>query len=305
MTRLRILFLLLLVQPLWAQVQPTERPFLWMIEGEQPSFLYGTFHLPDKRVLALPPVVEKAAGSVDGLYVEVTPDELAGAAAQMMLPDGKSLKDVLPEDLYNRTRQFVESKGLPFMALQRLKPWVLTVQLQLLDYIQQLATRQPLDMMLFSRARQAGKEVGGIETLEEQLSVFEEFSQEEQVQLLKEALDQLENDPERTGTYMERLLLAYLGGEEEKLYETLFEEVDLNDPVDQKFVRLVFTQRDIRMAERIAARLQENPGRSYFFAVGAGHLVSQNGVRKHLEAQGYRITRLTPQDVQRFQEKEK
>lgn len=300
MTRIRILLFLLLVQPALAQVQPTEHPFLWMIEGEKPSFLYGTIHLPDERVLTLPEVVEKALDSADAAYVEVTPDELAGAVSQMMMPDGKTLKDVLPEDVYQRTRTYVESKGLPFAALERLKVWVITVQLPLLDYLQQLREHPPMDVMLYGRAKKEGKETGGIETLKEQLSVFDEFSRQEQVKLLQESLDQLEEEPGKAGSYMERLILAYLKGEDENLYSVLLEDMDQDDPVDQKFILHLFTERNLRMAERIAARLKENPGRSYFFAVGAGHLVGPEGVRKHLEEQGFRITRLTPQDAQRF-----
>ncbi|MEE8585682.1 MAG: TraB/GumN family protein [Acidobacteriota bacterium] len=294
------LALLWLALTVAAQVEPTEKPFLWMIEGQKPSFLYGTIHLPDERVVAIPQLVLNAADSVDALYVEVTPDELASAAAKLMLPDGKTLQDVLPEELYQRASGYVESKGLPFMAFQNFKIWVLMVQIEILDYIQQMAVRPPLDLAIYSRAQQAGKEVGGIETLEEQLAVFDDFTEEEQIQLLSEALDLLEENPDKSSSYLERLLLAYLEGDEDNLHEMLFQEIDQDDPLDQKFVQNLFTGRNQRMADRIASKLESNPSRSYFFAIGAGHLVGEQSVRKQLESRGFRITRLTPADAERF-----
>jgi len=38
-------------------IQPTQNPLLWRIEGTVPSYLYGTIHIPDQRVLAVPDVV--------------------------------------------------------------------------------------------------------------------------------------------------------------------------------------------------------------------------------------------------------
>ncbi len=295
-----LVIVLLAIGLLQAQAEPTDKPFLWMIEGQKPSFLYGTVHLPDERVLAIPEVVLKTVDWADALYVEVTPDELAAAASRLALPDGKRLQDVLPEDLYKRASAYVESKGLPFMHFQNLKIWVLTIQLELLDYLQQMAVHQPLDMAIYNRARKAGKEVGGIETLEEQLAVFEDFSEEEQIRLLSEALDQLEENPDRPASYLESLLLAYLEGNEEKLHQVLFQEIDKDDPLDQKFVENVFTDRDRRMSDRIASKVQADPSRSYFFAIGSGHLVGEQSVRRQLEARGFRITRLTPKDAERF-----
>ena len=294
------LALLWLALTVAAQVEPTEKPLLWMIEGQKPSFLYGTIHLPDERVLAIPQLVLNAADSAEALYVEVAPDELASAAAQLILPDGKTLQEVLPEDLYKRASGYVQSKGLPFMAFQNFKIWVLMVQIEILDYIQQMAVRQPLDLAIYNRAQEAGKEVGGIETLEEQLAVFDDFSEEEQIQLLSEALDQLEENPDKSSSYLEKLLLAYLEGDEDNLHEMLFQEIDKDDPLDQKFVQNLFTDRDRRMADRIASKLKANPSRSYFFAIGSGHLVGGQSVRKRLESRGFRITRLTPADAQRF-----
>jgi uncharacterized protein YbaP (TraB family) len=101
--------------------RPTERPFLWRIDGETPSYLYGTIHLPDDRVLALPDVVREAIESSDGLYTEI-PMELSEqlkAASKIMLPGMTTLSDKLPEDLHDRLATHLESKGLQVMMFSK------------------------------------------------------------------------------------------------------------------------------------------------------------------------------------------
>ncbi len=57
---LPLALLCLVAAPAQAQgIKPTEKPFLWKIEGEVDSYLYGTIHVPDKRVTTLPKVVRR------------------------------------------------------------------------------------------------------------------------------------------------------------------------------------------------------------------------------------------------------
>src|SRR5215471_8695107 len=62
-------------------IQPTQKPFLWRIEGPVPSYLYGTIHIPDQRVLAIPDVVKKAMAVSDAVYTEVPFDSNSLQAA--------------------------------------------------------------------------------------------------------------------------------------------------------------------------------------------------------------------------------
>src|ERR1041385_2813329 len=81
--------------------KPTQHPFLWRIEGRVPSYLFGTFHLPDPRVTTLHPAVEQALANCDALFTEVPMDykPTAKEAAQLLLPPDKQLSDVLPRDV--------------------------------------------------------------------------------------------------------------------------------------------------------------------------------------------------------------
>ena len=57
-----------------ASVRPTEKPFLWRVDGPAPSYLYGTVHVPDQRVLELPQVVRRALEAADVFNAEIPLD---------------------------------------------------------------------------------------------------------------------------------------------------------------------------------------------------------------------------------------
>ncbi|MCO5168294.1 MAG: TraB/GumN family protein [Planctomycetes bacterium] len=286
-----------------AKVQPTERPFLWVIEGDTPSFVYGTIHVPDPRVTTLPAVVSQAIDMADGLFTEVPMDPGMQMAMMrhIMLPPGQGLSTRISPELYKRLDAYVKGKGLPgAAAFEQIKVWVTGMQLQLLEFAPQLqAGGKSLDQGLYDRAREAKKEVGGLETLQEQLGCFDVLSAEEQARMLEHALDQLEAPAEgdRTAPF-EELIVRYLAGDLDALVESLNEQqMGSDEEMSERLKKALITDRNHRMAERIVARLGENPGKSYFFAVGTAHHHGEEGVIALLEAQGLTLRRLTAKDA--------
>ncbi len=276
---------------------PTARPFLWRVKAPgatRPAYLYGTIHVPHERVLALPPAVVQAIAESDALFTEVPmdPGMQLRMAPMIMLPEGQTLKDVLPADLYARLDKLFTAKGLPFAPLSRFKAWAIATQVTLLDHMLEFALRQPLDMQLYSRAQAAGKEVGGLETIEEQVAVFDGLNAEEQARMLRETLDLLDEYKRDGRDAILELVQAYLDGDEDKLLATVMETYDASDPLDQKVMKRLLSDRNERMAERIAARIQAAPQKGMFFAVGAAHLLREDGVGRLLEARGYELQRL-------------
>lgn len=302
------LWLPLLVGPALAQdaapaPKPTEKPFLWVIEGrEKPSFLYGTFHLPDDRTLALPKVVEEALGLSDAFYAELPEDPAAEMKLQqkMMIPGNKTIKDLIPAELAQRAEALVQKKGLPGLApLQKLQPWALALQIPFFDYLQDLMSgKKGLDGMLYEKAKKAKKEVGGLETHEEQVSALVTLGEKHGVEMLRQAIDGEEKGAEGGQKPLEKLIAVYLEGDEAKMQAYYDEEQKKSSAeMNAEFVKLLVTDRNHRMAERIAAKLQESPGKSYFFAVGTLHHVGEEGVVALLQKDGLTIRRLTAVDA--------
>src|SRR5215510_837779 len=170
-----------LVTPISAQIRATEKPFLWRIDGPVPSYLYGTVHVPDPRVLELPEVVRRALSASDVFNAEIPLDASTQLAmmGKIMLPPGQDLRSLAGEEVFARLIRAV-SKGLGAAAppgaaevlaamLTPMKPWAVMSQVELLEFLPDItAGRQPLDVMLYTMATKDGKELGGLETLDEQ-----------------------------------------------------------------------------------------------------------------------------------------
>ena len=63
--------------------------------------------------------------------------------------------------------------------------------------------------------------------------------------------------------------------------------------IGEKLVKSLLLERDRTMAETIDTMLREDPAKSRFIAVGAGHLISETSIRAHLEKKGWKIQRIT------------
>jgi uncharacterized protein YbaP (TraB family) len=282
-------------EPAAAAPAPGERPFLWRIEGPQPSYLFGTIHVPDPRVTALHPEVEAALDAVDALYAELPMETAMGGATlrRMALPGRERLADLLGPELHGRLAAYLEARGMSAAPFQRLKIWVVATQLQLLDDLGMMRSGKALDLQLYERARDEGLEVGGLETVDEQVAVFEGLSRAEQTQLLRDALDQLEAAAAAGGeSLLQRTIRLYLAGDADALLELMHERRGADEALEEKLEEALLWARNRRMAERIDAKLREAPERSFFFAVGAAHYPGREGLLELLRRRGHRITRL-------------
>jgi hypothetical protein len=262
-------------------------PFLYRVGG---SHLLGTIHLPDDRVLRFVDVLEPIIAGADELITEIPMDpsgqlELLGLIAADV-PDAP-LSERLPPDLYARLEAYLAAKGLPVAVLEDQPVWGIASMLTLLDYLPQLAMGKPvLDQALWDRARALGVATGGLETPAEQLAAFADLGAEGQLRLLRQTLDQLEEAKAGGRDAMQDLLEAWLSGDGARLLELM------RASVDEVFYARVLDDRSALMAERIAKRLAEHPGRTGLFAIGAGHLPGERGVISLLRARGLDVRRV-------------
>jgi uncharacterized protein YbaP (TraB family) len=271
-----------------------ERPLLWRIELAPPSYLFGTIHLPDERVTKLPPVVADVLDRCDALYTEL-PLELAYLVKQMdgmQLPKGATLRGALGDELYDEVAAYAQKKGVAMALLERLQPWAIGMQLGLLDQMKDMATKQALDLVIYQRAKRAGKKVGGLETMGEQTGVFADMTLDEQRSFVRDSLADIVTK-EAAGLHpTEALLRRYLQGDEAAI-EARADDFPLTDAkLRKRLMTRLLDDRNVAMADRIVRKLQEAPDRMQVFAVGALHYPGKAGVLELLRQRGYRITRL-------------
>ncbi len=259
------------------------RGLLWKIEpaGGHPSFLYGTMHTADPRVTTLPAPVRSAFDQASSFTMEllINADGMASMAEAMFFQNGQTLSTVLGPQLYRQAEQALTDQGLPTHDLERKKPWVVIMLLS----APRVEFGLPLDLRLQLQATLEGKPTFGLESMQEQIAVFNGLPLPDQVMLLKDTL----RYQAHVARQFEQLLQSYLARDLAALIKVLrTPERDSTDAFDTMMERLL-DRRNRVMLERMRPRLQEG---NAFIAVGAAHLPGEGGLLQLLTNAGYRVS---------------
>jgi uncharacterized protein YbaP (TraB family) len=184
------------------------------------------------------------------------------------------------------------------MTLATMKPWAVMSQVELLEFLPDIAAgRQPLDAMLYSIAEKAGKQLGALETVDEQVGVFEGFTNEEQVLMLVDSLNELEKAAPGERSPTQRLIDLYLAGDLNQLAAEAHKQTTGDPALNKKIIARIIDDRNLKMTAKIAELCAKQPVKSYFFAVGALHYAGETGILNQLAKKGFKVTRLGPEDA--------
>ncbi|AFL73830.1 TraB/GumN family protein [Thiocystis violascens] len=247
-----------------------------------PSFVFGTIHSEDARVTELPASVRSAFDGCAGVALEVIPDAAAiiKAMITMTYTDGRTLHEVLPPDLYLETVTALADIGMSEDAFKDLKPWAVMTLLS----TPPTETGHFLDMVLYRAALATGRPVQGLETMEEQLAVFDGMSEADQIGLLRETL----KSRSRLPIMFEQLTQVYLARDLGRLVDLSESFLQGGDPrLAGLFQEAVIDARNRRMAERMRPLLERG---GWFVAIGALHLPGDAGIIALLRRFGYGVS---------------
>jgi uncharacterized protein YbaP (TraB family) len=272
-----------------AEEKPAAPPMLWKIALDPPSHLLGTIHVSDPRVLRLPAPIEAALGRADVVYTEVELDlETATELRELTyVPEGKRLKDVLSPELHARLVAALASRGLDPAAFESQSPWLAAYALILVrDPSPAAALNPPLDLYIRQRAVLSGKRVSGLELPADQVVAMQKVAKDGGIALLESTLDELESQGPDGSTQVDRMIEAYLQGDEAGLFARSI------GSLDKEGREALIDRRNAAMADKIEESLREEPEASHLFAVGVLHMPGKRGVIELLRKRGYRIERV-------------
>lgn len=245
------------------------------------SYLFGTIHSEDERVMNLPPPVRSAFDGARVFVMEVVPDSEAiiQSMVAMVYTDGRTLAEVTGQDLYRELVVAVKTRGMSEEAIKDFKPWAVVTILG----VPPPGTGEFLDLHLYKSALADGKPVIGLETMEEQLAVFGGLSESDQVALLEQTLEVLDELP---GAY-KRLLDTYLRRDLAELLRLGDEYLHGGDSaLGERFKAAALDLRNVRMTERMLPLFEQG---EHFVAVGALHLPGGQGILARLRAAGFEV----------------
>ena len=263
---------------------------VWVIHGDHNTvYLAGSVHLLKANDSALPAAFERAYSGSQTLVMELDlakVDQTAAAAWMLqngMLPEGKTLRQVVGDARYQRLSTEAERLGLPLEVLGQLQPWVLGLQLTELEYTKEgFDPEAGVEQQLEHRAQSDGKPTAGLETLDQQLGFFQTLTIEQQNKFLDLTLDDLHE----VDTEFQQVVGAWRRGDADKLAALLSQEYKEFPALYQ----LLVTQRNRSWEPQIQRYLHDS--HNYFVVVGALHLVGQGGLLELLRKDGFKIEQL-------------
>ncbi len=296
MNLFKILIFLLSLSIFTVANEGIKNPFLWEVKkGEQNFYLFGTMHLGDPALQVLPKVLKIAIDKSDEVRTEIPMDASfqMKSAVLMMRSDDKGLQEIIPKPLYQRTEKYIKqiNPQLNLVPFDKMKIWAFSAVVSMLENQLKYPTLQAIDSEIYHYAQSIHKGVGGIETIEEQLTAMDTFSLEEQIMGLESTLDYLEQN----GDFIEEMKSLYTLGDEKKLMTfiegTMF-KIEKYKKFEEKFMQVLLYDRNVRMAQRIEALLKESPTKRYLFAFGVMHFLGEKSVVEYLERKGYSVSRI-------------
>lgn len=262
--------------------QPYDKSLLWKVsknEGEE-SYVFGTIHVADEDIVDLPDEVLHALNHSTTFAMEVVPEpeELLSVAGLMYFSDGQKLSDLVSPHLFQQVLSLLSSYHLPEDAIKVMKPWAAYLTM---SYPPEFG--EVLDLQLLAKARKNGAKLIGLESLQEQLSLFNNMTLANQLKLLSDTVcnyDLIETD-------FVKMKQLYKNRDLNGLYNySLRYSLDDNH-LYQDLIDKLLVQRNYRMTERMQSMLEEG---SAFIAIGAMHLPGNEGVLSLLEKNNYKIT---------------
>lgn len=281
-TQFIILSALLLFSVFTSAQEKLDNTLLWKISGKgitQPSYLYGTMHAVCETNIDAD--VLKAFDETNQLFLEVDMDDPNLQMAMMngiQMKNGTTISSFLKEDEVKLVDEFLQKNiGISLNMIDTFKPTMLSSMYlpKLLD-----CPMKAVDMELMNISKEQNEEVFGLETIQDQLNVFDKIPYDVQVQeLLKSVKSGLEKDKAE----IQKMLTIY---KSEDIEAMLNSSKESDNKMMADYEEDLLLKRNKNWIPVIEKAMKEKPT---FFGVGAAHLAGEEGVIKLLRKQGYTV----------------
>ena len=269
--------------------EATDRGFLWRVSKDgRRSWLYGTLHVARKPWMFPGPQVREAIQSANKVALELDmldPEIQRRLMTVLAVPQGQKPLSVA---LQRRLRRQTEA-ACAGRELDALKPEMQVVTLTVM--VGRRAGLEPgygIDGFLAGYARQVKKPVVSLETPEDQIGLLLQPTPAETETFVGHALDELESG--RALPTLRRLAEAWARSDFNELssYADWCHCVDSDE--DKRLMRRLINERNVAMATQLQTR--HDAGEQVFMAVGALHMIGDEGLPALLRARGFEVQRV-------------
>jgi uncharacterized protein len=261
---------------------------LWEVHGKHNTvYLLGSIHVLRLSDYPLAPAVLEAYGNAKSVLMEVNMEEISSAQVQAemlasaILPDGKTLLDVLGQQRYGRAAALAHEVGVELSMFDQFAPWFAAEAISQLQLAQLgFQPESGVEMYFMERARSDGKSVAGLETVHDQISIFQDMPLDTQAEYLASSLEQAHDLPHE----VDSMVRAWQQGDTQWFANQLLSEFKQ----DSRLYQSVLGARNRKWLPKIEALLHDD--KNYLVIVGTGHLVGAGSVIELLKKDGIGAT---------------
>jgi len=277
---------------LGAPEQPKFAPALYVVRDvDSKIYLYGTVHVRPQGADWGGENAKSALAEAREVWTELDMGPGSEAESRVVVtelgvaPAGRPLSSWLDEPGRARLSALTARLGMPDDALEHLRPWLASITLSMTPILQ--AGYDPnsgVDRTIDALARAQGKQMRAFETARAQLGLFAGLTDEAQREMLMDAIAEAEAGPAQ---------LAGLSAAWERGDLSIIEAMVVDDmrAAYPELFDVIFRQRNVAWAEALDVEMK-GAGVD-FVAVGAGHIVGDEGLVALMRARGYRVSRVT------------
>lgn len=274
-----IFTLLFFVSTTFAQ---QDKGLLYEISGNEltkPSYVFGTFHIMCANDYVMSDAVKGKFQETQQVVLELDMDDpqmMMQMQQQMFMKDGQSLKNLLAADDYQIVGDyFKDSLQMPFQMLEKVKPFALTSML----YPKVLGCPlESFEMNFVKLSKEQNKEILGLESVADQMSVFDKIPYQKQAESLVEVVEQMD----KSRAEFSQMVVTYKTEDIDAIAAMIAEE----ESEYAEYSDILLADRNKNWIAKITDFAKEKPT---FFAVGAGHLGGKEGVINLLRETGYTV----------------
>lgn len=263
-------------------------PALWVVRDEDSTiYLLGTVHVLRPDTVWRSPAIDRAMAEADALWIEVEADDPAAMQPLVRkygLDPANPLSGKLTPEQKAQLDAAAAGMGGSGAALEPLRPWLAGLTLSIGPLVK--AGYDPasgVESRLKAAARDAGKPIRTLETLEQQIGFFADLPPAVELAFLLSALDEMDSGP----AMLDALVAAWSAGDMEALNELMVSEMAADYP---ELYQALLVRRNKDWAGQIQTLLG-GKGVSVI-AVGAAHLVGDDSVQAQLLARDIAVERL-------------
>ncbi|HYD74109.1 MAG TPA: TraB/GumN family protein [Candidatus Binatia bacterium] len=266
-------------------------PALYVVrDPDSTMYLYGTVHVRPRGTDWGDEDVRSALASAEEIWTEIEISPQADAQAQALAtqlgqaPADKPLSSWLTAQENERLNGLTQRLGIPRAYLESMQPWMAGLTLSLMPIMQ--AGYDPMsgvDRAIDAYGDANRKTMRSFETIEQQLGFFAGLSDETQREFLREAIEEAEQGPAMIG----EMTSAWERGDLDTLERVVVDDTrrEYPDVYEALFLRRNNAWMDVLVREMQGSGVD-------FVAVGAGHLLGEDGLVEQFRARGYAVERV-------------